>query len=211
MSAPKHLWSGDWEAESDAAAAARAAASPPQAPGPDAAPPTPAAAPVPGTAPPRAPAAPAPDRRAPSARPRRPGARAAAARHALRRLARPAAVALVAAGIAVGLVLGLGSAGGGAPAASVASLPFLGVEMQSLPGGAVLVDGVVPGSPAALAGLGPGDVIVAVDGHAVASPGDVDAQLARMRPGERVRLRIQRGGAYLQATARLARAPAGVP
>lgn len=120
------------------------------------------------------------------------------------------AVALTA-GIAAALAFAIGSGGGAPSSASAAQLPFLGVETQSLPGGAVLVDGVVPGSPAAVAGLGPGDVIVALAGHAVSSPAGLETLLTRMHAGERVRLRIQRGGAYLDVEVRLGRPRPAMP
>jgi S1-C subfamily serine protease len=201
MSAPKHIWSGEWEAESEAAAAARARATALDAPTAAAEAPGAAASPAVAAGLPRA------DRR--RRRPRGRRRRPALPRRALGGVL----AALVAAGaaIAVAFALGSGGAGGAAGGAGLAPQPFLGVQMQSLPGGAVLIAAVVPGSPADRAGLGSGDVIAAVDGHGVASPGDVEALLARMHPGERVRLRIQRGGAYLDVTVRLARAPTGIP
>jgi hypothetical protein len=212
MSAPKHLWAGDWETESEAAKAARAGSAPIALPRAPVVPiPAPRAPARPAPPPPPRPAPPPPAPRGePSPRlPPRIGAWRARAALALRR-ARTRAVliaAVLVAALAVGLALGLGGGGGGNRTVALARVPYLGVQMVSLPGGAVLVQGVVPGSPAAAAGLGSGDVIVALDGHKVASPGDVDAQLA----GERARLRILRGGVYLTVGVRLGRASAGAP
>lgn len=83
---------------------------------------------------------------------------------------------------------------------------FLGVEITStsalgqsnvgfgLPTGSatvssgVAVMGVLPGSPAASAGLSGGDVITSVAGHAVSSPRSLSAIMATLHPGERVAL-----------------------
>ncbi|MFL5577222.1 MAG: PDZ domain-containing protein, partial [Gemmatimonadaceae bacterium] len=53
---------------------------------------------------------------------------------------------------------------------------------------------VEDGSPAARAGLRPGDVITALDGRPVESSADFTAELAQHKPGERVRLTVVRGG-----------------
>ncbi|MFL5577884.1 MAG: trypsin-like peptidase domain-containing protein, partial [Gemmatimonadaceae bacterium] len=53
---------------------------------------------------------------------------------------------------------------------------------------------VEDGSPAARAGLRPGDVITALDGQTVESSADFTAELAQHKPGERVRLTVVRGG-----------------
>jgi S1-C subfamily serine protease len=63
----------------------------------------------------------------------------------------------------------------------------------SAPQGA-LVDEVAPGSPAALAGLRPGDVIVALDGQPVRSMGDLLRVLSLMQPGTAVVLTVVRDG-----------------
>ncbi len=51
-----------------------------------------------------------------------------------------------------------------------------------------IVAGVVPGSPADRAGLSQGDVITAIAGHAVASPGTIVSQLLQRKPGSRISL-----------------------
>ena len=57
----------------------------------------------------------------------------------------------------------------------------------------VPVDDVDPGSPAAAAGLRPGDVIVAVAGHPVRSPGSVNRAIAVARQAGQVPIRVRRG------------------
>lgn len=73
---------------------------------------------------------------------------------------------------------------------------YLGVETGTSEGsqsGATIAK-VLPGGPAAKAGLRAGDVITAFDGAAVASAGDLIAATAQARPGERVELTVVRGG-----------------
>lgn len=55
-----------------------------------------------------------------------------------------------------------------------------------------LVSGVEPGAPAALAGVGVGDVIVRFAGKRVASSGDLPRIVAASRPGEEVELVVVR-------------------
>jgi predicted metalloprotease with PDZ domain len=52
---------------------------------------------------------------------------------------------------------------------------------------------VGPGTPAALAGLQPGDVIVTADGAATADPTALGDVLAGTRPGHRVPIEVRRG------------------
>lgn len=63
---------------------------------------------------------------------------------------------------------------------------------------ALLVVGVSPDTPAASAGVLVGDLIVELDGHAVASPEDLFDLLAGDRVGRQVTLRVIRGGALVE-------------
>ncbi|MCW5836877.1 MAG: trypsin-like peptidase domain-containing protein [Labilithrix sp.] len=53
-----------------------------------------------------------------------------------------------------------------------------------------LVSDVDPGSPAAKAGLAPGDVILSVDGTRIAQAHDLPRQIARRKPGASVKLEV---------------------
>jgi S1-C subfamily serine protease len=53
---------------------------------------------------------------------------------------------------------------------------------------------VVEGSPASEAGLRPGDLIVEVDGEALADVGDIQRLMAGERIGRELTLRVDRGG-----------------
>jgi hypothetical protein len=94
-----------------------------------------------------------------------------------------------------------GSGGGG-------DQPWLGVELTSstkLAGGfqsgfggfpfsvGVEVTTVVPGGPAAAAGIEPGDVIIQVGEQQVSSPAGVQAAIAGMKAGDMVQLVYQQG------------------
>jgi serine protease DegQ len=73
----------------------------------------------------------------------------------------------------------------------------------------VVVLRVVEDSPAAEAGLQPGDVIVAMDDARVDTVEDLFGELRQRKPGGQVRLTIVRDGREQQVTATLADRPAG--
>jgi putative serine protease PepD len=70
---------------------------------------------------------------------------------------------------------------------------YLGVYLDDANGGARIAR-VTSGSPAAGAGLKTGDVITAVDGHAVSGASDVVSAVTAKSPGDSVTLTIDRGG-----------------
>ena len=72
-----------------------------------------------------------------------------------------------------------------------------------------LVDGVICGTPAAAAGLFPGDVITSIGGHAVASPSALNTIVGRYRPGSRAALAwVSPGGRRHTAVVTLEAGPA---
>lgn len=201
MTAPRHLWSGDWRRESAAAAEERARRE------------------APSEAPPATP------RPSPSKPPTRSGAARALAR--VRRL-RPRGAVLLALAILLGAGAGyaavsslVGSGGGGSETgkASVASSParttapaWLGVQTINFPpaDGVMVVD-VVPGSPADLAGLQPGDVITQIGNRPVQAPTDLDSALAGMHAGQRIEIQYARGPMSYTTQATLRARPANGP
>lgn len=213
MSAPRHLWSGDWELES-AAAADELARHRPQ---PDEDPPTEE------IAPPR-----------PSL-----AARAIAWLRRLRRrigrwlAMRPSRGLRLAALIAVALLVvagaayGVSSLAGGSshqPAAAAGhpwlgiqttSSPFAAVGIQTIAGGpfasGAIVTNVVAGSPAAAAGLVPGDLITAINNHQVTAPAGVESAIAGLHVGDRVTIQYAQGLISYTTRATLAARPPGYP
>lgn len=75
-------------------------------------------------------------------------------------------------------------------------------SLLRVPGGALLTE-VTPASPAAVAGLLPGDVITAVAGHPIDDASDLVVALRGQRPGARVTLRVQRGADTMSLAALL--------
>ena len=70
---------------------------------------------------------------------------------------------------------------------------FLGALGLKLDLGVPLVRDVVPGKPAAVAGLKAGDAILSIDGEPMRSPSDV-ATVTNAHPGERLRFKLRRDG-----------------
>jgi serine protease Do len=71
-----------------------------------------------------------------------------------------------------------------------------------------LLASVVPGSPAAKAGLQPGDVIESVNGQKIASPRDLALTVASVAPGSAARMQILRDGQDRQFDVKVAEQPA---
>ena len=66
----------------------------------------------------------------------------------------------------------------------VGETAFLGVEVEeSSYGSGAVITSVVPGSPAAAAGLAPGDLITSVGGRAVSSPAGLTTIMMTQKPG----------------------------
>jgi hypothetical protein len=216
MTGPKRLWSGDWSEES---AAARARMAQQRALRDDD--PT---EPLDAPAPPPRPAAFGGVRQL-----------LAAARLAWQRaLARARSLAsgdrqLIPRGLRTRLVLvallaGLGGAaamigveaatgaGAATPASQGSGQPWLGVSIGDAagqPGG--LVELVVPGSPAAAAGVQPGDLITSIDGNPISDESAAASAIDALRPGAQITLSIERDGQQLTIEATLGTRPANAP
>jgi S1-C subfamily serine protease len=72
----------------------------------------------------------------------------------------------------------------------------------------VLVMTVGPKSPAAAAGLQPGDIILSVGGTPTPTPSDLYAALRQHKPGEKVDVRVLRAGAERTVSVTLGDRPA---
>jgi putative serine protease PepD len=67
------------------------------------------------------------------------------------------------------------------------------------------------GGPAAEAGIQPGDVITEVDGDRVSEPDDVAAAIEDNKPGDRVEVKVQRGGSEQTIEVTLGQRPDQLP
>ncbi len=82
--------------------------------------------------------------------------------------------------------------------------PELAEAMQIKAWSGALVSNVMRGSPAERAGLRAGDVISRVNDHAISSGTELRNRIGMMRPGEEVRLQVQRDGKPIDVTLALA-------
>jgi PDZ domain len=194
MSSPKHLWSGDWEQESAAAAAQRANREARAWPQPLQPPPEPEFRP-------RRVAAPQPP--APRSTPR-----------TQRRIRRPRPrVALLS---ALALLLLAGAAYGltslhRTTATATTKAAWLGARLESWPAGGALVARVENGGAAAAAGLKPGDIIIQVQGRPVTAPYNITSAIAALSPGDRLQMQVVRGSRIFPAIATLGARPPDAP
>ena len=81
---------------------------------------------------------------------------------------------------------------------------FLGVASDPEAENAKIAE-VVPGSPAEQAGIKPGDVITKFDGKPVSSFSELQQRVARMKPGDKVKVEVERDGKTKTLEVELAR------
>jgi len=92
---------------------------------------------------------------------------------------------------------------------------YLGIQMrvpqagQPAPNGDVVVDEIIPGSPAADAHLQKGDVIRKFDGHDVKSFADLRTLVSQADLNKKVDLEIERAGKPMTVTTQIKEQPAG--
>ncbi|HET7820676.1 MAG TPA: trypsin-like peptidase domain-containing protein [Ornithinibacter sp.] len=95
----------------------------------------------------------------------------------------------------------------------IGGTPFLGVQLvpgSSLGAAGAQVAGVVPGSPAARAGIQQGDEVTALDGDAIASADALHAAVATHEPGDSVKVAwTDAAGTKHRATLKLGSGPVG--
>ncbi len=92
----------------------------------------------------------------------------------------------------------------------------IGVAIGSLPADAgrdagVIVTGVTAGGPAEMAGIRPGDVLLAVNGTAVAGTLDLLRAVAAQPPGSRTSVTLNRNGARMALPITVGERPANAP
>jgi thiol-disulfide isomerase/thioredoxin len=81
-----------------------------------------------------------------------------------------------------------------AHAQSTSRRAWLGVELEKSASG-VIAKHVVTSSPAAKAGIADGDVLVSVEGAAIADPNQIVARVALIGPGNAMKLTVRHAGA----------------
>jgi S1-C subfamily serine protease len=82
---------------------------------------------------------------------------------------------------------------------------WVGVQANDAPSNAgAQVQDVFPGSPAAAAGIAPGDVVTAVNGHRVMSTAELQARLYTITPGQDVSVTVQQGATLKTVSVELA-------
>ena len=86
---------------------------------------------------------------------------------------------------------------------------YMGVTSQAVDGTGATVVEVGPGTPAAAAGIQPGDVIVALDNQPVTDPDSLSSAIGAKKPGDRVTVTYQRAGARSTAQITLGTRPTG--
>jgi S1-C subfamily serine protease len=87
--------------------------------------------------------------------------------------------------------------------------PYLGVSTgDANTGSGAVVGGVVAGGPSDHAGLRTGDRIVAIGDRTIAKSTDVVSAISALRPGEKVAVRVRRGGSERTVTVKLGTRPA---
>ncbi len=121
-----------------------------------------------------------------------------------------AAVALGAAALAGGSgssTAGTAATGTGPPAA------WLGVQTTTSTAGVqgATIELIEPGGPAERVGLMPGDVITEVDGQPITTSSDLARALAAKQPGQQVQLEVNRAGQTIVIDTTLGSRPPGVP
>jgi serine protease Do len=84
---------------------------------------------------------------------------------------------------------------------------IMGVQLSPQPNDdGVVLAGITPGSPAERAGLETGDIITRINGKKIESPADIVGVVSGKRPGDKIKLKVNRGDETKDFELRLIRA-----
>jgi len=97
------------------------------------------------------------------------------------------------------------------PVVATGGEAWLGVKLANAPVRGALVSSVVPGSPAAAAGIRPGDLITQLDTEPIVAPAVFVSALSGLQPGDKVDIQLQRGASQYSAHVVLASRSARTP
>ena len=89
---------------------------------------------------------------------------------------------------------------------------YLGLQTTApRSGDGALIAETTSGGPSARAGLQQGDVVKDVDGHSISTPDDVAAAIADLKPGDKVKVTVDRNGSEKSVEVTLGQRPESVP
>jgi S1-C subfamily serine protease len=88
---------------------------------------------------------------------------------------------------------------------------WLGMQVDSVNAGTVVIETVAPGSAAEQAGLEPGDVITQVNGHPIDATSQIAGAVASLHPGAYVEIQVNRGSTVFDTRALMSAPPSKHP
>jgi membrane-associated protease RseP (regulator of RpoE activity) len=97
------------------------------------------------------------------------------------------------------------------PANQSRPISWLGMEIETLPPGAAVIETVALGSAGDKAGLNPGDVIIAINGRAITGAHDIGAAIRGLPSGDQVPIQISHGSTLEQTEITLGAPPSVHP
>ena len=97
------------------------------------------------------------------------------------------------------------------PVAGNPGQAWLGIQLANAPVRGALISVVERGSPAAAAGIRPGDLITQLDTEPIVAPAIFVSAISGLQPGDKVDLQLQRGASQYTAQVVLASHPARTP
>jgi len=97
------------------------------------------------------------------------------------------------------------------PVVATAGQAWLGIRLANAGVRGALVSSVAPGSPAAAAGIRPGDLITQLDTEPIVAPAVFVSAISGLQPGDKVDIQLQRGASQFSTQVVLASHPVRTP